>query len=391
MISPLMPTYSRADLVFERGEGAYLFTENGERYLDFAGGIAVSALGHSHPYLIEALTQQAHKVWHLSNLYQIPGQTRLAERLIATTGFAGSVFFGNSGAEAGELTVKMIRRYQDLAGRPERYRVITCEGAFHGRTLAMLAATGNAKYLQGFDPPVDGFDHVAFDDLDAVASAIGPETAGILVEPVQGEGGIRPASIAFLEGLRELADAHGLVLAFDEVQCGVGRTGKLWAHQWSRVVPDLMMVAKGLGGGFPIGAVLASEKLAQVMTAGTHGSTFGGNPLAMAVGNAVLDLVLAPGFLGTVEANAGIFRAGLEALAARHPDLIAGVRGKGLILGLQARGSNAELQAAFRRRNLLTITAGDNVVRIVPPLIIGKAEIDEALAAIDTACRREAA
>jgi acetylornithine/N-succinyldiaminopimelate aminotransferase len=385
MIPPLMPTYARADLAFERGEGAWLFTPEGERYLDFAGGIAVTALGHVHPHLVAALTEQAHKVWHLSNLYQIPGQTRLAERLIASS-FADSAFFGNSGTEAGELAVKMIRRYHDETGHPDRYRVITFEGAFHGRTLAMLAATGNAKYLKGYDPVVDGFDQVAFGDLDAVRAAIGPETAAILVEPVQGEGGIRPAPVEFLEALRALADEHGLLLAFDEVQCGVGRTGRLWAHQWSSVTPDLMMVAKGLGGGFPIGAVLATERVATVMTAGTHGSTFGGNPLAMAVGNAVLDVILAPGFLENVQAQAEHLREGLEGLVRRHPTVLGGVRGKGLILGLEPRGSNTDLVEALRRHRLLAITAGDNVVRLVPPLIIGPSEIETALAAIDAAC-----
>ena len=387
MIPPLMPTYARADLAFERGEGAWLYTSAGERYLDFGGGIAVVALGHCHPHLVEALTAQAAKLWHTSNLYQVPGQTRLAERLIAHS-FADSVFFGNSGAEAGELTTKMIRRWQDQNGHPERYRVITCEGAFHGRTLAMLAATGNKKYLDGYAPVVDGFDQVAFDDLAAVRAAIGPETAGILVEPVQGEGGIRPASIEFLQGLRVLADEAGLVLAFDEVQCGMGRTGKLWAHQWASITPDLMMVAKGLGSGFPVGAVLATERLASCMTAGTHGSTFGGNPLAMAVGNAVLDVVLAEGFLEAVEANAMVLRGELEGLAARHPAVIEHVRGKGLILGLKCRVPNGDLQAAMQAEHLLAITAGDNVVRLVPPLIVGPAEIDHALKAIDAACAK---
>ena len=390
MIPPLMPTYARCDLVFERGEGAFLYAPDGERYLDFAGGIAVSALGHGHPHVVEALTRQAQKVWHLSNLYRIPGQTRLAERLVASA-FPGAVFFGNSGTEAGELAVKIIRRYHDESGRPERYRIVTFEGAFHGRSLAMLAAGGNAKYLKGYDPPVEGFDQVRFNDLAAVRAAIGPETAGILIEPVQGEGGIRAAMPEFLQGLRRLADEHGLLLAFDEVQCGMGRTGRLWAHQWAGVTPDLMMIAKGLGAGFPVGAVLAAEKLAQYMTPGTHGSTFGGNPLAMAVGNAVLDVMLAPGFLPQVEANAALLREGLEQLARRHAGAIAGVRGKGMILGLECRGANTELQAALRRQRLLTVTAGENVVRLVPPLIIGPREIDQAVAAIDAACLKEAA
>jgi acetylornithine/N-succinyldiaminopimelate aminotransferase len=386
MISALMPTYGRSDLAFERGEGSYLFTASGDRYLDFASGIAVTALGHSHPHLVATLVAQAQKLWHVSNLYQIPEQTRLAERLVASS-FADAVFFGNSGAEAGELAFKMIRKYQDETGHPERYRIITCDGAFHGRTLATLAAGGNAKYLKGYDPIVTGFDQVAFDNLNELRAAIGPETAGILVEPVQGEGGIRPASAKFLRGLREAADEFGLVLAFDEVQCGMGRTGRLWAHEWSGVTPDLIMVAKGLGGGFPVGAVLAVEKLAQVMQPGSHGSTFGGNPLAMAVGNAVLDVILAPGFLDSVDAKARIFRGKLEQLAKRYPHVIAGVRGVGMIQGLVASVPNGELQARFRDRKLLTVTAAENVIRLVPPLTVSAAEIDEAVGAMDAACR----
>ena len=385
MISPLMPVYGRCELAFDKGEGAYLFTEAGERYLDFASGIAVTALGHGHPHLVEALTRQAQKLWHSSNLYKVPEQARLAERLVASS-FADSVFFGNSGAEAGELAIKMMRRYQHETGHPERFRVITCEGAFHGRTLATLAAAGNKKYLAGFDPIVEGFDHVAFDNLNELRQAIGPETAGILVEPVQGEGGIRPGSDAYLRGLREAADEFGLVLCFDEVQCGMGRTGKLWAHEWAGVAPDVMMVAKGLGGGFPVGAVLATERLASVMTVGTHGSTFGGNPLAMAVGNAVLDVMLSPGFLDQVDTVAGYFRQSLESVAARHPNVIDHVRGKGLIQGLKCRVPNTEVQQRLRTAKLLSITAGDNVVRLTPPLIIEKKHVDEAVAALDSVC-----
>jgi len=390
MISALLPVYGRADLAFERGDGAYLFTKDGDKYLDFAAGIAVSSLGHSHPHLVETLIEQGRKLWHVSNLYEIPEQRRLAERLVASS-FADSVFFGNSGAEAGELAIKMIRKYQYETGHPERYRIITCQGAFHGRTLATLAAAGNAKYLKGFDPVTDGFDYVAFDNLNELRAAIGPETAGILVEPVQGEGGIRPGSIAFLKGLREAADEFGLVLAFDEVQCGMGRTGKLWAHEWAGIAPDLMMVAKGLGGGFPVGAVLASEKIAAVMGPGSHGSTFGGNPLAMAIGNAVLDVILEPGFLEAVQKNAAQLRAALEIVASEHPKVLDGVRGQGLILGLKCRAPNTDIQSVFRDRKLLTVTAAENVIRLVPPLIIGKAEIDEAVSAIDAACLAMAA
>jgi acetylornithine/N-succinyldiaminopimelate aminotransferase len=381
-----MPTYARVDLAFERGEGAYLISTAGEKYLDFASGIAVTALGHSHPHLVETLVAQGRKLWHTSNLFQIPEQTRLAERLVANS-FADTVFFGNSGAEAGELAIKLARRYQYESGHPERYRVIGCRGAFHGRTLATLAAAGNEKYLKGYDPIVEGFDHVAFDNLNELRAKIGPETAGIIVEPVQGEGGIRPATPEYLRGLRAAADEFGLVLIFDEVQCGMGRTGKLWAHEWAGVTPDVMMVAKGLGGGFPVGACLATEKIGAVMGPGAHGSTFGGNTLAMAIGNAVLDIMLAPGFLENVETRAKALRAGLDAVAARHPKVLSGVRGAGLILGLQCVVPNTELVDRLRQHKLLAVGAGDNVVRLVPPLIIGADEIDEACAAIDAACR----
>ena len=386
MISAVMPTYARAELAFEHGEGAYLYSTTGEIYLDFASGIAVTALGHSHPHLVEALVTQGRKLWHTSNLFQIPLQTRLAERLVANS-FADTVFFGNSGAEAGELAIKLTRKYQHETGHPERFRIIGFQGSFHGRTLATLAAAGNPKYLKGYDPIVEGFDHVAFDNLNELRAKIGPETAGIIVEPVQGEGGIRPASVEFLKGLRAAADEFGLVLIFDEVQCGMGRSGKLWAHEWAGVTPDVMMVAKGLGGGFPVGACLATEKVAAVMGPGAHGSTFGGNTLAMAIGNAVLDIMLAPGFFETVDAQAKALRAGLEAVAARHPAVLSGVRGAGLLLGLQCLVPNTELVDKLRQHRLLAITAGDNVVRLAPPLIIGPKEIDQGCAAIDAACR----
>ncbi|MGB8839697.1 MAG: aspartate aminotransferase family protein [Aliidongia sp.] len=385
MISPLMPTYARADLAFDHGEGAYLFSTSGEKYLDFASGIAVTALGHSHPHLVETLITQGRKLWHTSNLFEVPEQTRLAERLVANS-FADTVFFGNSGAEAGELAIKITRKYQYETGHPERYRIIGCRGAFHGRTLATLAAAGNEKYLKGYDPMVEGFDHVAFENLNELRDKIGPETAGIIVEPVQGEGGIRPASAAYLRGLRAAADEFGLVLIFDEVQCGMGRTGKLWAHEWAGVTPDVMMTAKGLGGGFPVGAVLATEKLGAVMGPGAHGSTFGGNVLAMSIGNAVLDIMLAPGFLDNVNAQAKALRAGLEAVAVRHPTVLSGVRGAGLILGLQCVVPNTEMVDRLRQHKLLAVGAGENVVRLVPPLIIGPDEITQACAAIDAAC-----
>jgi acetylornithine/N-succinyldiaminopimelate aminotransferase len=386
VITPVLPTYQRADLSFERGEGAWLIDEAGRRYLDFAAGIAVTALGHAHPHLVAALTEQAGKVWHTSNLFRIPGQERLAERLVAAT-FADTVFFGNSGAEALECAIKMARKYHSATGNPERWRVITFEGAFHGRTLATIAAGGQAKHLEGFGPPVPGFDQVAFGDHEAMKAAIGPETAAILVEPVQGEGGIRPVPPQCLRGLRELCDATGILLIFDEVQCGMGRTGRLFAHEWAGATPDIMAVAKALGGGFPVGACLATERAAVGMVAGSHGSTYGGNPLAMAVGNAVLDVMLADGFLDHVNAMANRLRQGLEGLVDAHPEVIEGVRGQGLMLGLKVRPANRDVMAAFRDQGLLSVAGGDNVVRLLPPLIIGEAEISAALGLIDQACR----
>jgi len=386
MIPAVMPTYARSELAFERGEGAYLITADGERYLDFAAGIAVNSLGHSHPHLVETLIEQGKKLWHTSNLYQIPEQTRLAERLVANT-FADTAFFGNSGAEAGELAIKIVRKYHDDTGHPERYRIIACQGSFHGRTLATLAAAGNEKYLKGYAPNVDGFDHVAFGNLNELRAAITPETAAIMVEPVQGEGGVRPGSIDYLKGLRAVADEFGLLLVFDEVQCGMGRTGKLFAHEWAGVAPDVMMVAKGLGGGFPVGAVLATENAVQGFAPGAHGSTFGGNALAMAVSNAVLDIMLAPGFMEGVQKNAQLLWDKLSGLVERYPAVLSEVRGAGLILGLKCVVPNTEMVDKLRKQKLLTVGAGDNVVRLVPPLIIGPAEIDQAVAAIDAACR----
>jgi acetylornithine/N-succinyldiaminopimelate aminotransferase len=372
--SPLFETFARAPLAFERGEGVWLIEANGERYLDLAGGIAVNSLGHCHPHLVAALTEQANKVWHVSNLYQIPGQNRLAERLAEAT-FADKVFFTNSGAEAIECAIKTARRYHFVNGHPERFRTVTFEGAFHGRTLATIAAGGQHKYLEGFGPKVDGFDQVAFDDIDAAARAITEETAAILVEPVQGEGGIRAFPTASLKRLRELCDKHGLLLIFDEVQCGIGRTGKLFAHEWSGVTPDIMAIAKGIGGGFPMGACLATDAAAIGMTPGVHGTTFGGNPLAMAVGNAVLDVVLAEDFLGDVGRKALVFKQGLAAIADEFPAVIEGIRGEGLMLGLKCVVPNVRVSAALRDQKLLSVPAGDNVVRLLPPLVISEDEI----------------
>ena len=385
MIPAVMPTYARADLTFEKGEGAYIHDTDGRRYLDFGAGIAVTSLGHCHPHLVKALTEQAGKVWHTSNLYHIPGQARLAQRLVDNS-FADSVFFTNSGGEAVECGLKMIRKYHAENNAPGRYRVITCEGAFHGRSLAAIAAGRQAKHTKGFEPLVDGFDQVPFGNLNEMRAAIGPETAGILVEPVQGEGGIRPAALDYLKGLREAADEFGVLLMFDEVQCGMGRTGKLFAHEWAGIAPDILASAKALGGGFPVGACLATEPVATAMTAGSHGSTFGGNPLAMAVANAVLDVILADGFLERVEGIAGYLKGKLEALVAAPPAMLAEVRGSGLMLGLKCVGENTALIAELNANGMLAIAAGDNVVRLVPPLVIEEAQADEAVAILETSC-----
>ena len=384
MISPVMANYARADIAFEKGEGVYLYASDGTRYLDFGGGIAVTCLGHCHPHLVEALTRQAGQLWHCSNLYQIPEQTRLAERLVAAS-FADSVVFINSGAEAVETSVKMARKYQSDQGHPERFRVITCEGAFHGRTLAMIAAGGQKKHLAGFGPVVDGFDQVAFDNLNEMRAAVGPETAALLIEPVQGEGGIRALSKDYLKGARALADEFGVLLILDEVQTGIGRTGKLFAHEWAGIEPDILASAKGLGGGFPIGACLAKEGPASALTAGSHGSTFGGNPLAMAVGNAVLDVVLETGFLDKANAIAKRLWQRLEEIAVNHPTVFEGISGSGLMVGLKCVPTNMDVVAKLTEGGLLTVAAGENVVRLVPPLIIEDSHVDEAIAIIDKA------
>jgi acetylornithine/N-succinyldiaminopimelate aminotransferase len=385
--SHLLPTYARVDLAFERGEGAWLFTAAGERYLDFTAGVAVNALGHAHPHLVKALTEQAHKVWHVSNLYRIPEGEKLADRLCAAS-FADTVFFQNSGAEALECAIKMARKYQSASGKPERYRLITFEGAFHGRTLATIAAAGNKKYLEGFGPPIDGFDLVPFGDLDAVKRAIGPETAGILIEPIQGEGGVRVAAPNFLRALRQLCDQHNLLLMFDEVQTGIARTGEMFAYERSGITPDVMALAKALGGGFPIGACLATAEASKGMTVGSHGSTFGGNPLAMAVANAVLDVVLADGFIERVRRNALLLKQRLAELKDRHASVIAEVRGEGLLIGLRMIPQASEMIDELRAEKMIAVGAGDNVVRLLPPLIIGETEIAEAVACIDRACTR---
>jgi acetylornithine/N-succinyldiaminopimelate aminotransferase len=385
VISAVLPTYNRADLAFERGEDVYLYTADGTRYLDFTAGIAVDILGHAHPYLVEVLTEQAKKLWHVSNIYRIPGQERLGERLAANT-FADTTFFCNSGAEAVETGIKMIRKYHHHAGNPERYRIIATENAFHGRTLTTIFAAGQQKLVEGFGPAVPGFDHVPFGNLNELRAAITDETAGILVEPVQGEGGINPASEDYLRGLRAVADEFDLILMYDEIQCGMGRTGKLFAHEWAGdAAPDVMAVAKGLGGGFPVGACLATERAASGMVVGTHGSTFGGNPLAMAVANGVLDLVLKNGFMEHVLAVSKTMHAMLDDMVARFPNIFVEARGKGLMVGLRCAEDvvNAQMVAALRSAGLLSAGAGANVVRFVPPLIITDAHIAEAAAIIE--------
>ncbi len=374
----VMGTYARQNLVFKEGKGAWLYTEDGTPFLDFGSGVAVNALGHAHPQLVAALTEQAKHLWHTSNLYRVAGQERLAEALVAAT-FADKVFFCNSGAEACEGAIKAARRYHFVDGAPERWRIITFEGAFHGRTLATIAAGGNAKYLEGFGEPVDGFDQVPFGDLDAVESMIGPETAAIMIEPIQGEGGVRQASDAFLTALREVCDTHGLLLILDEVQSGMGRSGRLFAHEWAGIRPDIMAIAKGLGGGFPVGAILTTEAAARGLTPGTHGSTFGGNPLATAVGFEVLRIINDPTFLAGVNQKANRLAQGLAQLKDAHPGIVLEVRGRGLLAGLKLAPPVSDAVKAALDQHLLTVGAGDNVIRILPPLNVTDSEIADGL------------
>jgi acetylornithine/N-succinyldiaminopimelate aminotransferase len=382
----LLPTYNRADVAFVRGEGPYLFAEDGQRYLDFGSGIAVNAFGHAHPKLVAALAEQAGKLWHTSNLYRVPGQEALAKRLIEVT-FADTAFFTNSGVEACECAFKMARRYQYVSGHPERTCIITFQGAFHGRTLAAIAAGGNAKYLEGFAPVAAGFLPLPPNDLKAVEAAIGPDIAAIMVEPIQGEGGIRVMQPEFLRGLRKLCDRHGLLLIFDEVATGVGRTGKLFAYEWLGITPDIMPIAKAIGGGFPVGACLATAEAAKGMTPGTHGTTYGGNPLAMAVAKAALEMALEPGFLPHVEAIANYLRQQMAGLVSEHPTVFEEVRGQGLMLGLKLKVPNTEFVAAARKQHLLVVGASDNVVRLLPPLIIEEAQVREAMAMLSAAAK----
>jgi len=386
-IPHVLPTYNRAPIAFTKGEGSWLTAEDGTRYLDLGAGIAVNALGHAHPALVAMLTEQAGKLWHVSNLYRIPEQERLADLLVANT-FADTVFFTNSGTEAAELAIKMVRKHWYEKGQPERVEIITFEGSFHGRSTGAIAAAGSEKMVKGFGPLMPGFTHLKFGDHDALRAAVTDRTAAVMIEPIQGEGGIRTLPDACLKGLRDLCDATGALLVFDEVQCGMGRTGKLFAHEWAGVTPDIMMVAKGIGGGFPLGAVLATEGAAIGMTAGTHGSTYGGNPLGCAVGAKVVEIVADDAFLDAVGARGARFRQGLEGLVATHPEVFEGVRGQGLMLGLKCRATNTDVVKAAYAEHLLTVPAADNVIRLLPALNIADADISEALARLDRAAAR---
>ena len=384
MITSVLPTYNRAPIAFTRGEGSWLLAEDGTRYLDLGAGIAVNALGHAHPALVQTLSEQAGKLWHVSNLYRIPEQERLADMLVEKT-FADTVFFTNSGTEAAELAIKMVRKYWYEKGQPDRTLILTFEGSFHGRSTGAIAAAGSEKMTKGYGPLMPGFRSLPFGDHDALRAAMTDQVAAVMIEPVQGEGGIRTLPDACLKGLRDLCDATGALLVFDEVQCGMGRTGKLFAHEWAGVTPDIMMVAKGIGGGFPLGAVLATEAAAFGMTAGSHGSTYGGNPLACAVGAKVLEIVSDDAFLSDVSRRAAQFRQGLEGLVAAHPQVFEAVRGQGLMLGLKCKATNTDVVKAAYAQHLLTVPAADNVIRILPALNITEADIAEALARLDRA------
>jgi acetylornithine/N-succinyldiaminopimelate aminotransferase len=382
MITPVLPTYNRAPLAFVRGEGSWLTAEDGRRYLDLGGGIAVNALGHASPVLVATLTEQAQKLWHVSNVYRIPEQERLAAMLVDKT-FADTVFFTNSGTETAELAIKMARKYHYENGQPERIEILAFEGAFHGRSTGAIAAAGSEKMVKGFGPLMPGFRQLPWGDEAAIVEAITDDTCAVMIEPIQGEGGIRDTSTRYLRRLRQLCDETGTLLIFDEVQCGMGRTGRLFAHEWAGVTPDIMMVAKGIGGGFPLGAVLATENAAKGMVAGTHGSTYGGNPLGCAVGAKVVEIISEPDFLAEVARKGGLFRQGLEALVAAHPQVFEGVRGEGLMLGLKCRIPPADVVKAGYEAGVLTVAAADNVVRLLPALNIPDEDISEALSRLD--------
>lgn len=383
--SAVMPVYKRSPIQMERGEGVYLYDNNGKEYLDFAAGIAVNSLGHCHPHIVDALEKQIHTLWHVSNMYTIEPQERLAQRL-ADTSFADFVFFCSTGVEAVETGIKMMRKYHDETGNPDKYRIITIEGAFHGRSLATISAAAKESGLKGFEPAVEGFDNVPFNDIEALKNAITEETAGILLEPIQGEGGIRVHSKEYLQELRKIADEKGILLMFDEVQCGVGRLGKLFAYELFDVIPDIVSIAKGIGGGFPLGCCLATQKAASGMTPGSHGSTFGGNPLATTVGNAVLDILNDQQFLSKVTASGEILKSELKKLQERNPAFIKDVRGMGLMVGIQIDGGSRDFVAQLREEGLLTVAAGTDIVRILPPLTIEQEHINKAIKILDRAC-----
>lgn len=387
MIDAVLPTYNRAPIAFERGEGAWAIATDGTRYLDLGAGIAVNALGHANPDLVAALTEQAGRIWHVSNLYQIPQQQRLAEMLVDKT-FADTVFVTNSGTEAAELAIKMVRHYWSDRGQPERIEILTFEGAFHGRSTGAIAAAGSEKMVKGFGPLMPGFRTLPWGDMEALKAAMSDRTAAVMFEPVQGEGGIRPMADADMRAIRAMCDQTGALMVLDEVQCGMGRTGRLFAHEWAGVTPDIMMVAKGIGGGFPLGAVLATEEAAAGMVAGTHGSTYGGNPLACAVGSRVMEIIAEDGFLAEVNRKGALLRQKLEGLVAAHPEVFEGVRGSGLMLGLKCRVAPAELVKAGYAEHILTVPAADDVVRLLPPLNITDEEIGEAVARLDRAAGR---
>ncbi len=388
MIPSVLPTYNRAPLSFVKGEGCWLWDEDGRRYLDLGSGIAVNALGHAHPALVAVLTEQAQKLWHVSNVYTIPEQERLAKLLTDNT-FADTVFFTNSGTETAELAIKMARKFHYDAGQPERIEIIAFEGAFHGRSTGAIAAAGSEKMVKGFGPLMPGFKHLKWPASDAdhaaIRAAITDKTCAVIIEPIQGEGGIRPVPDQCLKGLRDLCDQTGTLLIFDEVQCGMGRTGRLFAHEWAGVTPDIMMVAKGIGGGFPLGAVLATERAASGMTAGTHGSTYGGNPLGCAVGAKVVELISDPAFLAEVARKGALMRQGLESLVARHPQVFEAVRGEGLMLGLKCKPAPVDVVKAGYEAGVLTVAAADNVLRLLPALNIPDTDIAEALVRLDQA------
>ena len=386
MTPTVMPTYSRAPLSFAKGEGSWLIEENGRRYLDLAGGIAVNVLGHAHPELVKTLTEQAGNLWHTSNLYNIPNQQELADRLCDKT-FADTVFFTNSGLEAMECSVKMARKYFAEKGQPERHKIITFEGSFHGRSLGMISAAGSEKLTKGFGPLLEGFVHVPMGDHDALEAAMNDEIAAIMIEPVIGEGGIIPVPDQCLRGIRELCDKHGALLILDEIQCGMGRSGKLFAHEWAGIAPDIMGIAKGIGGGFPLGACLATQEAASGMVAGTHGSTYGGNPMACAVGSKVMELVADDDFLAEVNRKAGLFRQSLEALVADNPDVFEEVRGSGLMIGVKCKVPNMDVVNACYGEEVLTVPGGDNVIRLLPALNIGDKELREGVARLDRAAK----